>query len=158
MAATSVKLDLLRTSLADEVGNTRKGQRCVAWIFSALVFTTCLTCSLSATTQADESHKLINQDAFSIGRTVQLSGLMGDTAKRAVESTNVPQLMTTLRGRVELAEERLNNMADKSFRALEDELTGVRAEVHRLSEYWLEIRWQKCAVLVKAYFLKTVEE
>lgn len=83
---------------------------------------------------------------------------MGDTAKRAVESTNVPQLMTTLRGRVELAEERLNNMADKSFRALEDELTGVRAEVHRRSEYWLEIRWQKCAVLVKQYFLKAVEE
>lgn len=54
---------------------------------------------------------------------------MGDTAKRAVESTNVPQLMTALRGRVELAEERLNNMADKSFRALEDELTGVRTEV-----------------------------
>lgn len=64
-----------------------------------------------------------------LGGTVQLSGLMGDTAKRAVESTNVPQLMTTLRGRVELAEERLNNIADKSFRALEDELTGVRAEV-----------------------------
>lgn len=67
---------------------------------------------------------------FSLGGTVQLSGLMGDTAKRAVESTNVPQLMTTLRGRVELAEERLTNMADKSFRALEDELAGARAEVH----------------------------
>ncbi|CAM9672864.1 unnamed protein product, partial [Hapterophycus canaliculatus] len=79
MAATSVKLDLLRTSLADE-----------------------------------------------------LSELMGDTAKRAVESTNVPQLMTALRGRVELAEGRLNNIADKSLRALEDELSGVRAEVTRL--------------------------
>lgn len=56
---------------------------------------------------------------------------MGDKAKRAVESTNVPQLMTALRGRVELAEERLNNMADKSFRALEDEITGVRTEVRR---------------------------
>ena len=58
-----------------------------------------------------------------------MSGLMGDTAKRAVESTNVPHLITALRGRVELAEERLNNMADKSFGALEHELTGVRAEV-----------------------------
>lgn len=54
---------------------------------------------------------------------------MGDTAKRAVESTNVPQLMTALRGRVELAEGRLNNMADKSLRALEDELSSVRSEV-----------------------------
>ncbi|CAM9150550.1 unnamed protein product [Ectocarpus sp. 12 AP-2014] len=79
MAATSVKLDLLRSSLADE-----------------------------------------------------LSSMMGDTAKRAVESTNVPQLMTALRGRVEHTEERLNNMVDKSFRAMEDELSGVRTEVTRL--------------------------
>ncbi|CBJ27886.1 hypothetical protein Esi_0086_0080 [Ectocarpus siliculosus] len=79
MAATSVKLDLLRSSLADE-----------------------------------------------------LSGMMGDIAKRAVESTNVPQLMAALRGRVEHTEERLNNMADKSFRAMEDELSGVRTEVTRL--------------------------
>lgn len=54
---------------------------------------------------------------------------MGDTAKRAVESTNVPQLMAALRGRVEHTEERLNNMADKSFRAMEDELSGIRSEV-----------------------------
>ncbi|CAM9852110.1 unnamed protein product [Ectocarpus sp. 6 AP-2014] len=79
MAATSVKLDLLRSSLADE-----------------------------------------------------LSGMMGDIAKRAVESTNVPQLMAALRGRVEHTEGRLNNMADKSFRAMEDELSGVRTEVTRL--------------------------
>ncbi|CAM9761139.1 unnamed protein product, partial [Ectocarpus sp. 13 AM-2016] len=79
MAATSVKLDLLRSSLADE-----------------------------------------------------LSSMMGDTAKRAVESTNVPQLMAALRGRVEHTEERLNNMVDKSFRAMEDELSGVRTEVTRL--------------------------
>ncbi|CAM9812348.1 unnamed protein product [Scytosiphon promiscuus] len=79
MAATSVKLDLLRTSLANE-----------------------------------------------------LSELMGDTAKRAVESTNVPQLMTALRGRVELVEGRINSMADKSLRALEDELSSVRLEVTRL--------------------------
>ncbi|CAM9766546.1 unnamed protein product [Ectocarpus fasciculatus] len=79
MAATSVKLDLLRSSLADE-----------------------------------------------------LSGVMGDTAKRAVESTNVPQLMAALRGRVEHTEERLNNMTDKSFRAMEDELSGIRTEVTRL--------------------------
>lgn len=81
---------------------------------------------------------LITCDFCLVG-TVQLSGLMGDTAKRAVESTNVPQLMTALRGRVELAEERLNNMADKSFRALEEELTGVRSEVREVflvaSEY-----------------------
>lgn len=59
---------------------------------------------------------------------------MGDTAKRAVESTNVPHLVTALRGRVELAEERLNNMADKSFGALEHELTGVRAEVQQYKD------------------------
>lgn len=68
----------------------------------------------------------------SLGVMAQLSGMMGDTAKRAVESTNVPQLMAALRGRVEHTEERLNNMADKSFRAMEDELSGVRTEV-RLS-------------------------
>lgn len=64
-----------------------------------------------------------------LGGMMKLSELMGDTAKRAVESTNVPQLMTALRSRVELAEGRLNNVADKSLGALEDELSGVRAEV-----------------------------
>lgn len=72
---------------------------------------------------------------------------MGDTAKRAVESTNVPQLMTALRGRVELAEERLNNMADKSFRALEDELTGVRTEVRGVVLAKYHIRLQKMTFL-----------
>lgn len=54
---------------------------------------------------------------------------MGDTAKRVVESINVPQAITALRGRVELTEGRLNNMADTSFRSMEAELNGVRAEV-----------------------------
>eukprot|EP00903_Cladosiphon_okamuranus_P005748 g5703.t2 len=83
---------------------------------------------------------------------MQLSGLMGDTAKRAVESTNVPQLMTTLRGRVELAEERLSNMADKSFRALEDELTGLRVEVTRLEG---RIETGPIAAGLKALAIKT---
>lgn len=60
---------------------------------------------------------------------LQLSGMMTDTAKRVVESTNVPQALTLLKGRVEITEERLANMADKSFRSLEDELVGLRAEV-----------------------------
>ena len=56
---------------------------------------------------------------------------MADTAKRVVESTNVPQAITLLKGRVEITEERLANMADKSFRSLEEELVGLRVEVSR---------------------------
>lgn len=54
---------------------------------------------------------------------------MADTAKRVVDSTNVSQALTALRGRVELNEGRLNNIADNSFASLEEELNGVRAEV-----------------------------
>lgn len=54
---------------------------------------------------------------------------MGETAKRVVESTNVPQAISALRGRVELAEGQLHSVADKSFRSLEEELNSVRSEV-----------------------------
>lgn len=54
---------------------------------------------------------------------------MGETAKRVVESTNVPQAISALRGRVELAEGQLNSIAEKSFRSLEEELNSVRSEV-----------------------------
>ena len=54
---------------------------------------------------------------------------MTDTAKRVVESTNVPQAISLLKGRVEITEERLANMANKSFRSLEEELVGLRSEV-----------------------------
>lgn len=54
---------------------------------------------------------------------------MGETAKRVVESASVPQAVSALRGRVDLAEERLNNMAEKSFGSLEQELNAVRSEV-----------------------------
>ena len=60
---------------------------------------------------------------------LQLSGMITDTAKRIVESTNVPQAITLLKGRVEITEERLANMTDKSFRSLEEDLVGLRAEV-----------------------------
>lgn len=60
---------------------------------------------------------------------VQLSSLVGDTAKREVESTGVPQEVSALRGRVEVAEERLSMISDKSFRTLQEELNHLRSEV-----------------------------
>ncbi|CAM9151764.1 unnamed protein product, partial [Laminaria digitata] len=71
-------------------------------------------------------------DALKDSLANELAGMMADTAKRVVESTNVPQAITLLKGRVEITEERLANVADKSFRSLEEELAGLRAEVTRL--------------------------
>lgn len=59
----------------------------------------------------------------------QLSGLMGETAKRVVETTGIPQDMSALRGRLEVAEERLSIMSEKSVRALEEQLHNLRTEV-----------------------------
>lgn len=61
---------------------------------------------------------------------IQLSGLMGETAKRVVETNGVPQEVSALRGRLELAEERLSMMSEKSVKALEEQLQCLRTEVN----------------------------
>lgn len=60
---------------------------------------------------------------------MQLSSLMGGTAKHEVERTGVPQEVSALRGRVEVAEERLSMISDKSFKTLQEELSHLRSEV-----------------------------